>query len=152
MCRSRLWLLYCVSTAMRRKPALTRFESAKSTSRKLPPNGTAGLARSSVSGWSRLPSPPASTMANPRGEDMREHYVATESGGIEMGFMDKVKATVKTGAEQAATKAQEEYERIQTRRELSQAYEDLGTKTFELAERGDISHAELSSPVERSRP
>jgi hypothetical protein len=66
-----------------------------------------------------------------------------------MGFMDKVKATVKSGAEQAATKAQEEYERIQTRREIAQAYEDLGTKTFELAERGDISHAELSSAVER---
>ena len=37
-----------------------------------------------------------------------------------MGFMDKVKATVKSGAEQAATKAQDEYERMQTRRELSQ--------------------------------
>jgi len=66
-----------------------------------------------------------------------------------MGFMDKVKATVKTGAEQAATKAQEEYERIQTRRELSQAYEDLGTKAFELAERGDLSQAELAAGVER---
>jgi len=66
-----------------------------------------------------------------------------------MGFMDKVKATVKSGAEQAATRAQDEYERMQTRREIAQAYEDLGTKTFELAERGDISHAELAGPVER---
>ena len=66
-----------------------------------------------------------------------------------MGFMDKVKSTVKSGAEQAATKAQEEYERIQTRRELSQAYEDLGTKAFELAERGDLSHGDLAAPVER---
>ena len=66
-----------------------------------------------------------------------------------MGFMDKVKASVKSGAEQAATKAQEEYERIQTRRELSQAYEDLGTKAFELAERGDLSHADLTAGVER---
>ena len=32
-CRSRLWLLYCVRTAIRRKPPLTRFESAKSISR-----------------------------------------------------------------------------------------------------------------------
>jgi len=63
--------------------------------------------------------------------------------------MDKVKASVKSGAEQAATKAQEEYERIQTRRELSQAYEDLGTKAFELAERGDLSHADLTAGVER---
>ena len=66
-----------------------------------------------------------------------------------MGFMDKVKATVKSGAEQAATKAQEEYERIQTRRELAQAYEDLGTKAFELAERGDLSHPDLTAGVER---
>lgn len=66
-----------------------------------------------------------------------------------MGFMDKVKATVKSGAEQAAAKAQEEYERMQTRRELSQAYEDFGVKAFELAERGDLSHADLTSGVER---
>ena len=32
-----------------------------------------------------------------------------------MGFIDKVKATVKTGAEQAAAKAQEEYEKMQRR-------------------------------------
>src|SRR3954469_15977050 len=67
MCRSRLWLLYCVSTTIWKKPALARFESTKSTSRKLPPNGTAGLARSCVSGSSRVPPPPASTIANPRG-------------------------------------------------------------------------------------
>jgi hypothetical protein len=82
---------------------------------------------------------------------MREHYAASESGGTNMGFMDKVKATVKSGAEQAATKAQEEYERMQTRRDLSQAYEDLGTKAFELADRGDLSHADLTAGVERIR-
>src|SRR5712691_13345125 len=80
MWRSRLWLLYWVSTAMRRKPALTRFESAKSTSRKLPPKGTAGLARSAVNGIRRLPSPPASTRANPRGDGMRQHYSRTSTG------------------------------------------------------------------------
>ena len=32
-----------------------------------------------------------------------------------MGFIDKVKAGVKTGAEQAAAKAQEEYEKMQRR-------------------------------------
>ena len=66
-----------------------------------------------------------------------------------MGFMDKVKSTVKSGAEQAATKAQQEYERVQTRREISQAYEDLGAKAFDLAERGDLSHADLNADVER---
>src|SRR5580693_3759252 len=66
MCRSRLWLLYWVSTAIRKIPALTRLDSAKSTSRYMPPNGTAGLARSAVSGASRLPAPPASTMPRTR--------------------------------------------------------------------------------------
>jgi hypothetical protein len=68
-----------------------------------------------------------------------------------MGFIDKVKATVKTGAEQAAAKAQEEYEKMQRRRELAQAYEDLGGKTFELVERGDLSHSDLAPLVDRVR-
>ena len=68
-----------------------------------------------------------------------------------MGFMDKVKASVKSGAEQAATKAQEELERLQTRRDLAQAYTDLGEKTFELADRGDLSHADLGGLVDKVR-
>ena len=48
MCRSRLWLLYWVSTQIFLMPALTRFDSAKSTSRYRPPNGTADFALSSV--------------------------------------------------------------------------------------------------------
>jgi hypothetical protein len=68
-----------------------------------------------------------------------------------MGFMDKVKAGVKSGAEQAATKAQEELERLQVKRELGQAYTDLGEKTFELADKGDVSHAELGPPVDKVR-
>jgi hypothetical protein len=68
-----------------------------------------------------------------------------------MSFIDKVKATVKTGAEQAAAKAQEEYEKMQRRRELQQAYEDLGGKTFELVERGDLSHSDLAPLVDRVR-
>ncbi len=68
-----------------------------------------------------------------------------------MGFMDKVKSTVKSGAEQAATKAQEELERLQTRRDLGQAYTDLGEKAFELADRGDLSHAELGGLIDKVR-
>ena len=68
-----------------------------------------------------------------------------------MGFMDKVKSTVKSGAEQAATKAQEELERLQTKRDLGQAYTDLGEKAFELADRGDLSHAELGGLVDKVR-
>src|SRR5215475_3924744 len=66
MWRSRLWLLYWVSTQTRRHPALTRLDNAKSTSRYRPPNGTAGLARSAVSGDSRRPAPPARTIPNTR--------------------------------------------------------------------------------------
>src|SRR5680860_1194586 len=66
MWRSRLWLLYWVSTTMRRKPALTRLDSTKSISRYTPPKGTAGFARSRVSGERRLPSPPARTIDSTR--------------------------------------------------------------------------------------
>src|SRR5690349_5573627 len=64
MWRSRLCDLYCVSTTICLRPEFSRFDRAKSMSRYCPPNGTAGLARSSVRGMSRLPSPPASTMPN----------------------------------------------------------------------------------------
>src|SRR6516164_6521976 len=43
---------------MRRKPELMQFEIGTSTSRYLPARGTAGLARSLVSGNSREPWPP----------------------------------------------------------------------------------------------
>jgi hypothetical protein len=62
----RLCALYCVRTAMRRMPELMQFDSAKSMMRNLPPNGTAGLARRSVSYFSRLPRPPARTSAMER--------------------------------------------------------------------------------------
>ena len=68
-----------------------------------------------------------------------------------MGFIDKVKATVKAGAEQAATKAQSEYERMQRRRELDEAYEALGVKAFELADKGHLAHPDLASLVEEVR-
>src|SRR5271156_1796827 len=45
-------------------PELTRFESTKSMMRYLPPNGTAGFARSRVNGCSRVPCPPAIISAN----------------------------------------------------------------------------------------
>src|SRR5438034_8951250 len=49
---------------MRRKSLLRQLESVKSIMRYRPPNGTAGLARSRVSGSSRVPLPPARTTAN----------------------------------------------------------------------------------------
>src|SRR5581483_11939590 len=75
MCRSSEWDLYWVSTQIRRYRALTRFDKTKSISRYAPPKGTAGLARSAVSGYSRLPSPPARTMPNTCGNSlMRQTY------------------------------------------------------------------------------
>ena len=68
-----------------------------------------------------------------------------------MGFMDKVKVAVKSGAEQAATKAQAEDEKMQVRRELSEAFEALGAKAFDLADRGEISHSELGPVIEQVR-
>src|ERR1700749_1941579 len=62
MCRSRLWLLYWVRTQILRMLPLARLDSAKSISRYRPPNGTAGFARSAVSGLRRVPAPPAGTM------------------------------------------------------------------------------------------
>lgn len=40
-------------------------------------------------------------------------------------------------------------ENLQTKRELSQAYGDLGRKTAELVESGAISHPELTALCER---
>ena len=62
--------MYWVSTQIFLMLLFTRLDSAKSTSRYTPPNGTAGLARSSVSGARRVPAPPASTIPNTDGSGM----------------------------------------------------------------------------------
>jgi hypothetical protein len=53
-----------------------------------------------------------------------------------MGLLDKAKQA----AEQAAAKAKEGVEDVQTKRELSQAYNDLGKSTYELIGSGEISN------------
>ena len=60
-----------------------------------------------------------------------------------MGFLDKAKAA----AEQAAHKAKETAEDVQTKRELGQAYGELGRATFELIENGEVSHAGRLAPL-----
>src|ERR671927_422878 len=62
-----------------------------------------------------------------------------------MGFLDKAKAA----AEQAATKAKEGVQDVQTKRELSQAYHELGEKTHELFTTGALSHPELTALMEK---
>jgi F0F1-type ATP synthase membrane subunit b/b' len=61
-----------------------------------------------------------------------------------MGLVDKIKA----GAEQTANRARETAQEVQTKRELSTAYSDLGKTAFALADKGDISHADLTAGVD----
>ncbi len=64
-----------------------------------------------------------------------------------MGFLDKAKQA----AEQAATKAKEGVEDVQQKRELSQAYGELGKTAFELVDAGEVSHPRLEATVAKIR-
>jgi hypothetical protein len=64
-----------------------------------------------------------------------------------MGFLDKAKAA----AEQAAAKAKEGVEDVQTKRELSQAFSELGKTAFDLVESGAVSHPSLEALAEKVR-
>jgi hypothetical protein len=60
-------------------------------------------------------------------------------------LIDKAKAA----AETAAVKAREGVEDVQTKRELSQAYGELGRTTVELVDAGELSHERLKPLVEK---
>jgi len=60
-----------------------------------------------------------------------------------MGLLDRVKA----GAEQAASQAQRQAQIVQTKRELSQAYHELGKTAHGLVERGELHHGDLAVHV-----
>ena len=64
-----------------------------------------------------------------------------------MGLLDKAKQA----AEQAATKAKEGVEDVQQKRELGQAYNELGKTAFELVEAGEISHPRFEATVAKIR-
>ena len=64
-----------------------------------------------------------------------------------MGLLDKVM----TAAEQAAMKAKETADELQAKRALGQAHGELGQKTFELIERGEVSAPDLAPLAERVR-
>jgi hypothetical protein len=64
-----------------------------------------------------------------------------------MGFLDKAKSA----AEQAAARAKEGVEDVQVKRELSQAYGELGRSAFELIESGDLSHPSLEAEAAKIR-
>ena len=64
-----------------------------------------------------------------------------------MGFLDKAKSA----AEQAAAKAKESVDDVQTKRELGQTYSELGKATFDLIQSGDVSHPTLDAIAEKIR-
>ena len=64
-----------------------------------------------------------------------------------MGLLDRAKAA----AEQAAAKAKEGVEDVQTKRDLNQAYGELGKVTYRLVESGELSSPELTTLVEKIR-
>jgi hypothetical protein len=64
-----------------------------------------------------------------------------------MGFLDKAKAA----AEQAATKAKEGVEDVQLKRELGQAYTELGRTAFGLIESGELAHSSLEEAAGKVR-
>jgi hypothetical protein len=64
-----------------------------------------------------------------------------------MGFLDKAKAA----AEQAAAKAKEVGDDLQTKRELDKAYTELGKTTFDLIESGGLAHEQLEEQAAKIR-
>ncbi|MCC6223377.1 MAG: hypothetical protein IT201_07790 [Thermoleophilia bacterium] len=75
-----------------------------------------------------------------------------------MGFLDKAKEVAgqaavkgKELAGEAAQKAKEEAKELQLKRDLNNAYEDLGKTAFDLADQGQIASDGLAAGVERIR-
>ena len=64
-----------------------------------------------------------------------------------MSFFDKAKQA----ANQAVTKTKEGVEDVQQKRELSQAYHELGKTTFELIESGEISNPKFDATAAQIR-
>jgi len=64
-----------------------------------------------------------------------------------VGLLDKAKAA----AEQAAARAKEGVDEVQTKRELSQAYGDLGKTAYELIAAGDLTDSRLEAGAARIR-
>lgn len=64
-----------------------------------------------------------------------------------MSFFDKAKQK----AGEAAAKAKEGVEDVQQKRELSQAYGELGKTAFDLVSSGEISHPQFEATVTKIR-
>lgn len=82
-----------------------------------------------------------------------------------MGFLDRLKAgageaaelagktaeQAKELAEKTAARARQEAKELQLKRELGEAYDDLGRAAFDLWEKGEIASAHLESRARRIR-
>ena len=68
-----------------------------------------------------------------------------EGSEPKQSFFDRLKDATSV----VATKTREGIEDLQTRQELSRAYNDLGRTTVELVENGEVTHPELSTKVEK---
>lgn len=64
-----------------------------------------------------------------------------------MGFLDEVKGSIR----KTASKAREGVDEIQTRRELGQAYAELGRRAFDLIDAGKLHASELDFDAEQIR-
>jgi sec-independent protein translocase protein TatB len=64
-----------------------------------------------------------------------------------MSFLDKAKAA----AQEGVAKAKEGVEDVQTKRDQSQAYGELGKETYRLIEAGEISHPSLDPIAQKIR-
>ncbi len=64
-----------------------------------------------------------------------------------MGILDKAKAV----ADQASTRVKEGVDDVQTKRSLSQAYDQLGQTAYGLIEKGELTHADLTAQAEQIR-
>jgi hypothetical protein len=62
-----------------------------------------------------------------------------------MSFMERLRAATET----AAARAKVELEALQKRRELTQAYTDLGRKTVDLVEAGTVTEPSLAEEAAR---
>ena len=71
-----------------------------------------------------------------------------------MGFMDKLKAgaeEVKVGAGEATARARDTVQDAQLRRDLAQAYAELGRTTYTLVDEGSLHDERLDHAVRRIR-
>jgi hypothetical protein len=64
-----------------------------------------------------------------------------------VGFLDKAKAA----ADQATARVKEGVDDVQAKRSLSHAYEQLGQTTYELIEKGELTHPSLIAQAEEIR-